>query len=173
MQKIKKIIAKPLHFNQATDKFSIAIIVSRFNSMITEELLNGALQRLKELNFPEQYITIVRVPGAVEIGLAAQQIAISDENYLAIICLGAVIRGETSHYDYVCQQVSYACQKVALEESIPVIFGVLTTDNIEQALARVDEKRCHKGRYSVDAAMEMISVLDQIKSKQVKYNSQN
>jgi 6,7-dimethyl-8-ribityllumazine synthase len=165
MQKIKEIIAKPLHFNQPTDKFNIAIIASRFNSRVTEELLNGALQRLKELNFPEQCITLIRVPGAVEIGLAAQQIAISDENCLAIICLGAVIRGETSHFDYVCQQVSYACQKVALQESIPVIFGVLTTDNIEQALARADGKRCHKGREAVDAAMEMISVLEQIDSE--------
>lgn len=165
MQKIKEIISKPLHFNQPTDEFTLAIVVSRFNSMVTEELLNGALQRLKELNVPEQCITVVRVPGAVEIGLTAQQIAISDENCLAIICLGAVIRGETSHYDYVCQQVSYACQKVALEESIPVIFGVLTTDNVEQALARVDGKRRHKGRDAVDAAMEMISVLDQIEAE--------
>ena len=107
MQKVKEIIAKPLSFNQQTDEFNIAIVVSRFNQGVTEALLNSALQRLKELNFPEQRITILRVPGAIEIGLAAQQIAISDENCLAIICLGAVIRGETTHYDYVCQQVSY------------------------------------------------------------------
>lgn len=165
MKKIKEISAKPLHFNQPIDEFNIAIIVSRFNQNITEELLKGALQRLQELNFPEQCITIIRVPGAIEIGLAAQQIAISDENCLAIICLGAVIRGETNHYDYVCQQVSYACQKVALQESIPIIFGVLTTDNEEQAFARIDEKHCHKGRVAVDAAMEMISVLEQIEAE--------
>nr|WNN92427.1 6,7-dimethyl-8-ribityllumazine synthase [uncultured Rickettsiella sp.] len=165
MQKIKEITAKPLHFNQPIDEFNIAIIVSRFNQNITEELLHGALQRLQELNFPEQCITIVRVPGAVEIGLAAQQIAVSDENCLAIICLGAIIRGETDHYDYICQQVSYACQKVTLQESIPVIFAVLTTDNEEQALARIDEKRCHKGRDAVDVAMEMISALEQIEAK--------
>jgi 6,7-dimethyl-8-ribityllumazine synthase len=165
MKKIKEISAKPLYFNQPIDEFNIAIIVSRFNQNITEELLKGALQRLQELNFPEQCITIIRVPGAIEIGLAAQQIAISDENCLAIICLGAVIRGETNHYDYVCQQVSYACQKVALQESIPIIFGVLTTDNEEQAFARIDEKHCHKGRDAVDAAMEMISVLEQIEAE--------
>lgn len=165
MQKIKEIAAKSLCFSQPIDEFNIAIIVSRFNQNITEELLNGALQRLKELNFPEQCITVIRVPGAVEIGLAAQQIAISDENCLAIICLGAVIRGETDHYDYVCQQVSYACQKVALQESIPVIFGVLTTDNVEQAIDRTDKKSCHKGRDAVDAAMEMISVLEQIEAE--------
>lgn len=157
MQKVKEIIAKPFSFNQQTDEFNITIVVSRFNQGITEALLNSALQRLKELNFPEECITIVRVPGAVEIGLAAQQIAISDENCLAIICLGAVIRGETTHYDSVCQQVSYACQKVALEESIPVIFGILTTDNEEQAKARI-----YKGQDAVNAAMEMISVLDQL-----------
>ncbi|TLY48749.1 MAG: 6,7-dimethyl-8-ribityllumazine synthase [Gammaproteobacteria bacterium] len=165
MQKIKEITAKPLHFNQPIDEFNIAIIVSRFNQDITEGLLNGALQRLQELNFPERCITIIRVPGAVEIGLAAQQIAISNENCLAIICLGAVIRGKTNHYDYVCQQVSYACQKVALQESIPVIFGILTTENEEQAFARIDEKHCHKGRDAVDAAMEMISVLEQIEAE--------
>lgn len=157
MQKVKEISAKTLSFKQQTDEFNIAIVVSRFNQGITDALLNSALQRLKELNFPEQRITILRVPGAIEIGLAAQQTAISDENCLAIICLGAVIRGETTHYDYVCQQVSYACQKVALEESIPVIFGVLTTDNEEQAKARI-----YKGRDAVNAAMEMISVLDQL-----------
>lgn len=165
MHKIKEITAKPLHFNQPIDEFTIAIVVSRFNPHITEKLLNGALQRLQELNFPEQCITIVRVPGAVEIGITAQQIAISDENCLAIICLGAVIRGETNHYDYVCQQVSYACQKVALQESIPVIFAVLTTDNEEQALARIDSNHCHKGRDAVDTAMEMISVLEQIEAE--------
>lgn len=165
MKKIKEILAKPLHFNQEMDQFTIAIVVSRFNQRITEELLNGALQRLKELNFPEQCITIVRVPGAVEISLAAQQIAIYDEHCLAIICLGAVIRGETDHYHYVCQQVSYACQKIALQESIPVIFGILTTDNQEQALARIDGEGSHKGRDAVDAAMEMISVLEQIETE--------
>jgi 6,7-dimethyl-8-ribityllumazine synthase len=157
MQKVKEIIAKPLSFNQKIDEFNIAIIVSRFNQDITEALLNSALQRLKELNFPEECITILRVPGAIEIGLVAQQVAISDDNCLAIICLGAVIRGETAHYDYVCQQVSYACQKVALEESIPVIFGILTTDDEEQAKARI-----HKGCDAVNTAMEMISVLDQL-----------
>ncbi len=159
MQKTKEIIAKPLHFNQPPDEFNIAIVVSCFNESITEELLNGALQRLKELNFPEQHITIVRVPGAVEIGLTAQQIAISDENCLAIICLGAVIRGETDHYDYVCQQVSYACQKVALQESIPVIFGVLTTDTLRQAEDRVGGRIGHKGREAADAAIAMVKVV--------------
>ena len=157
MKKIKEVIAKPFHFSHHEEEFNIAIVVSRFNHEITDALLASALERLKEINFPEACITVVRVPGAIEIGLAAQQLAISEANYLAIICLGAVIRGETDHYDYVCQQVSYACQKVAIEESIPVIFGVLTTDDETQAFDRIS-----KGADAVNAAMEMVSVLDQL-----------
>jgi 6,7-dimethyl-8-ribityllumazine synthase len=157
MKKIKEVKAKPFHFSRQEEKFNLAIVVSRFNNDITDALLTSALERLQEINFPEECITVVRVPGAIEIGLAAQQLAISEANYLAIICLGAVIRGETDHYDYVCQQVSYACQKVAIEESIPVIFGILTTDDEAQAFDRIN-----KGADAVDAAMEMVSVLDQI-----------
>lgn len=157
MKKIKIITAKPFNFPNPTEEFNLAIIVSRFNEEVTQALLDTALQRLKKLNFPEERITIVKVPGAVEIGLVAQQLAVSESNYLAIICLGAIIRGETDHYDYVCQQVSYACQKVALEEGIPIIFGVLTTDNEAQAL-----KRANKGSDAVDTALEMVSLLDQL-----------
>jgi len=159
MKKIREIAAKPFNFSVSDEGFNLAIVVSRFNEEITEALLNAALQRLQELKFPEERITVVKVPGAVEIGLIAQQLAVSEANYLAIICLGAVIRGDTDHYDYVCQQVSYACQKVALEESIPVIFGVLTTDNEEQALARIS-----KGTEAVDVALTMVSVLDQLEN---------
>jgi 6,7-dimethyl-8-ribityllumazine synthase len=159
MKKIKTITAKPWRFSHAAEEFNLAIVISRFNEEITQGLLNAALQRLQELNFPEERITIVKVPGAVEIGLVTQQLALSEANYLAIICLGAVIRGETDHYNYVCQQVSYACQKVAIEESIPVIFAVLTTDNEAQALDRVN-----KGRDAVDTALEMVSLLDQIEN---------
>jgi 6,7-dimethyl-8-ribityllumazine synthase len=157
MKIVNEITAKSFHFIHPEEEFKLAIVVSRFNEEVTETLLASALARLKELNFPEENITLIRVPGAIEIGLAAQQLALSETNYLAIICLGAVIRGETDHYDYVCQQVSYACQKIALEESIPVIFGILTTDNEEQALARAN-----KGAEAVNAAMEMVSLLDQI-----------
>lgn len=140
---------------------NLAIVTSRFNEEITERLYNGALARLQELHFSEEQITAVWVPGAVEIPLAAQRLARTNI-YSAIICLGAVIRGETSHYDYVCQQVSFGCQKVALQEDIPVIFGVLTTENEEQALARTGGHHGHKGCEAVDAAISMISVLRQI-----------
>lgn len=141
--------------------FNIAIVVSRFNAEVTEALYQGALQRLKDLQFGDEHITVVWVPGAVEIPLVAKRLARTDQ-YKAIICLGAVIRGETSHYDYVCQQVSHGCQQVALENDIPVIFGVLTTENEEQALARAGGIHGNKGADAVDAALEMISVIEQI-----------
>jgi 6,7-dimethyl-8-ribityllumazine synthase len=141
--------------------YNVAIVVSRFNEDITQRLLEGAVQRLKELDFADEHITVVWVPGAVEIPLTAQRLARAD-NIEVIICLGAVIRGETSHYDYVCEQVSQGCQKVSLEQDIPVIFGILTTENEEQALDRLGGKHGHKGRDAVDAALEMVSVLRQI-----------
>ncbi len=127
----------------------IAIVVSQFNEEITTRLLQGALQRLEELGNQAQ--KVLQVPGAIEIPLIAQKLA-RQNHYDVLIALGAVIRGETDHYDYVCQQVSYGCQKVALENNIPVIFGVLTTENEQQALERVGGKHGHKGRDAVDSA---------------------
>jgi len=144
-------------------EIKLAIIVSYFNSDITEKLLEGALTRCEELKISKDDVTIIRVPGAVEIPLTAKLLARTDR-YEAIICLGAVIRGETDHYDYVCQQVSNGCQHVMMEYNLPVIFGVLTTDNEEQALERVGGKHGHKGRECVDAAVEMIKVLASIES---------
>jgi 6,7-dimethyl-8-ribityllumazine synthase len=142
-------------------QFNLAIVVSRFNEEITGLLYEGAMQRLRELSFTDERITTVWVPGAVEIPITAQRLA-RTRQYEVIVCFGAVIRGETSHYDYVCQQVSYGCQKVALDHDIPVIFEVLTTENEAQALDRVGGQHGHKGREGVDAAMEMVSVLRQI-----------
>lgn len=147
-QKIKK------HFN-------VALVVSRFNEEITQLLYQGALDRLKELEFANEHITVVWVPGAFEIPLAAQRLAQSDA-YEVIICLGAVIRGETSHYDHICDQTSMGCQKVALKNDIPVIFGVLTTENEAQAMDRAGGNHGNKGREAVNAALDMVSVLRQI-----------
>ena len=138
-------------------QFPLAIVVSRFNIEITERLLSGALQRFKELK-PEIEPPVFHVPGVVEIPLIAQQLA-KTERYSAIVCLGAVIRGETTHYDYVCEQVSNGCQRVALDYSLPVIFGILTTENESQALERVGGAHGHKGRDAVDAAFEMIELM--------------
>lgn len=136
--------------------FNIAIIVSRFNEEITEKLLENAKRRLQELKYDTQQMKIITVPGAIEIPIAAQRLAMS-MRYDAIICLGAVILGETKHFDYVCQQVSYGCQEVALKHNIPVIFGVLTTNTEEQAEARVEV-----GKSCVDTAMELLTTLNQI-----------
>jgi 6,7-dimethyl-8-ribityllumazine synthase len=141
--------------------FSIAVIVSRFNEEITGALLQGALGRLKELNFSDNHITVVWVPGAVEIPLTAQRLA-QMGTFEAIVCLGAVIKGDTDHYQFVCDQVSQGCQQVALENNIPVLFGVLTTADETQAKDRAGGKDGNKGRDAVDAAVSMVSVFRQI-----------
>jgi len=134
----------------------IAIITAEFNSEITSKLHEGALARLKELHVNE--IDEFSVPGAVEIPLIAKLCAKS-QNYAAIICLGAVVRGETTHYDYVCQQVSNGCQQVMMEFELPVIFGVLTTENEAQAFDRVGGAHGHKGRDAADAAVAMAKLV--------------
>ncbi|MEO8402112.1 MAG: 6,7-dimethyl-8-ribityllumazine synthase [Gammaproteobacteria bacterium] len=144
-------------------KSKYAIIVSQFNQEITHELAKGALSRLLEHGVSEDCVTMINVPGAVEIPLTAKLLARS-EKYAAIICLGAVIRGETDHYDYVCQQVCLGCQQVMTDYDVPVIFGVLTTKNLKQAKARAGGKEGHKGRDAADAAIEMTAVVARLKS---------
>lgn len=146
-------------------KIKYAIVASEFNQIITDALLHGALERLEELNVHKDDITVIRVPGAVEIPLVAQLLA-KENKHQAIICLGAVIRGETTHYDYVCEQVSEGCQRVMLDYSIPVIFGVLTTENEEQAQDRVGGAHGHKGKDAVDAAITMVNIVNQLTTKQ-------
>lgn len=147
--------------NEIPNSLRIAIVVSRFNEEVTRRLLEGALARLKELEISDKHIDVAWVPGAIELGIAAQRFA-EQEHYHAIICFGCVIQGETRHFDYVCEQASSGCQSVALSYSIPVIFGVLTTEDEAQALDRVGGRHGHKGRDAVDAACEMVSVLHQI-----------
>ncbi len=141
--------------------FPIAIVVSRFNRAITEELLQGALKRLNACGFGDEHVTVVEVPGAVEIPLVAKRLA-KQNRYHAIIALGAVIRGETSHYDYVCQQVSDGCQRVALEFETPVIFKVLTTENDDQAWDRLGGRHGHSGVDAVDCALAMHYILSSL-----------
>ena len=130
----------------------IAIAVSEFNDLITSKLLEGALEEAKMQNIEAPFV--VKVPGAVELPFAAKQLAKTDK-YDAIVLLGCVIRGETDHYDYVCDQVSQGTQLVMMEYDLPVIFGVLTTNNKEQALARVGGAKGHKGKYALQAALDM------------------
>ena len=141
--------------------FPIAIIVSQFNHEITHELQKGTLKRLMEYGFTDEFLTVIEVPGAVEIPLIAQRLA-KKNHYGAIIALGAVIRGETTHYDYVCQQVSDGCQRVTLEYDVPVVFGVLTTENEAQAWDRVGGHFGHKGVDAADCALSMFAILQQL-----------
>lgn len=137
------------------------IIAARFNETIVERLMQGALDALKRHGADDTQIGIVRVPGAIELPLAAQRVA-KTRQYDGIVALGAVIRGATSHFDYVCGECASGLTRVSLEHDIPIGFGVLTTETIEQALERSGTKAGNKG---VDAALttiEMVSLLRQI-----------
>ncbi len=136
----------------------IAIVVARFNQKITQSLLDGCLSRLAELGVEHSDIQVVWVPGAVEIPLIAKQFA-KRRDFAAVIMLGAVIRGQTGHYDFVCKQVSDSCQQLMLQYEMPIVFGVLTTDNIDQAMDRAGGGRGNKGRDCADCAMEMITLM--------------
>ena len=137
------------------------IVVSRFNEFICSKLLSGAIDELKRHGVNENNIDVVWCPGAFEIPLVAKKCAKSSR-YNAIIALGAVIKGSTSHYDYVCAEVSKGVASVGLETEVPVIFGVLTTDNIEQAIERAGTKAGNKGSDAAKAAIEMVSLLGKI-----------
>lgn len=137
----------------------IAIIVSQFNQEVTSKLREGCLAELNRQGVSMTVRDVIEVPGAVELPLVAQRIA-QTGRYNAVICLGAVIRGETDHYDFVCQQVSYGCQRVALDHNFPVIFGVLTTENTAQALDRVGGSHGHKGIDAAKAAIAMIQCVN-------------
>ncbi len=137
------------------------IIVSRFNEFICSKLLSGALDELKRHGVSEQNIDVVWCPGAFEIPLVAKKCAKTGK-YSAIITLGAVIKGSTSHYDYVCAEVSKGVASVGLETETPVIFGVLTTDNIEQAIERAGTKAGNKGSDAAKSAIEMANLINKI-----------
>jgi len=136
----------------------IGIVVSRFNELITEGLLAGALDTLKEAGVADEDITLVRVPGSFEISLAAQRLAQTGK-LEAIVCLGAVIRGETPHFDYICLQVSNGVSEVALKYDLPVTFGIITADTVEQALARADVENRNKGSEAAISAVEMANLM--------------
>ncbi|MFZ0611919.1 MAG: 6,7-dimethyl-8-ribityllumazine synthase [Desulfobacterales bacterium] len=134
------------------------IVVSRFNDFITEKLLGGALDALTRTGAKESDIQIVKVPGAFEIPLGAKK-AVQSGRYDAVICLGAVIRGATPHFDYVCAEVSKGVAQVGLDSGLPVIFGVLTTDTVEQAIERAGTKSGNKGWQAAMAAVEMANLM--------------
>ncbi len=137
------------------------IIVSRFNDFVTERLLEGALDALRSHGGEEKDIDIVRVPGAFEIPLLALKMAASGR-YNALVCLGAVIRGDTPHFEYIAQGVTRGIGSIILQHRIPITFGVLTTNNVEQALERAGTKRENKGFEAALAAIEMASLSREI-----------
>jgi len=141
----------------------IGIIAARFNEFITSKLLGGAIDALKRHDVDEENIEVAWVPGAFEIPLIASKMAKS-KKYDAIICLGAVIRGNTTHYDYVCSEVSKGIAHVSLNSDIPVMFGVITTENIEQAIERAGTKAGNKGFDCAVGAIEMINLIKEIEA---------
>ena len=141
--------------------FRFAIVVSRFNAFITERLLNGAVDALTRAGAKTADIDVVRVPGAREIPLAAQQLA-ETERYDAIVCLGAVIRGETPHFEYVCAESSRGVAKSSLRTGIPMSYGILTVENLEQAVDRAGLKSGNKGFDAAMSAVEMANLLRKI-----------
>ena len=138
-----------------------AIAVSRFNEFITAKLLAGAIDCLQRHGAAEENITVVWVPGACELPIAAKKLAGSGK-FVAVLCLGAVIRGQTQHYDYVCQQVVRGIGQINYDSSVPVAFGVLTCDTLEQAVDRAGTKMGNAGADAAMTAMEIADVLDQI-----------
>ncbi len=149
--------------NLVASGIKIGIVASRFNEFITSKLLEGAMDGLLRHNVAEDDIHVAWVPGAFEIPLIAAKMAKS-KKYDAVICLGAVIRGSTSHYDYVCNEVSKGIASVALSSEIPVMFGILTTNNIEQAIERAGTKAGNKGYDCALGAIEMVNLIRSIEA---------
>ena len=144
----------------AKEGMKVGIVAARFNEIIVNKLLGGAVDGLVRHGVEEDNITAAWVPGAFEIPLTAQKMA-ATKKYDAIICVGAVIRGETSHYDYVCNEVSKGIAQVGLASGIPVLFGVVTTENIEQAISRAGSKAGNKGYDCALSAIELVNLLEQ------------
>jgi 6,7-dimethyl-8-ribityllumazine synthase len=143
------------------ENLKFALVVSRFNSFITERVLEGALDCLRRQGVSEDSLTLVRVPGAWEIPLVARRL-VQARAHDAVICLGAVIRGSTPHFDYVAAEVSKGIAQVSLESGVPIAFGILTTDNLEQAIERAGSKAGNKGFAAAEAAIEMVNLLKEL-----------
>ena len=158
---LEKHMVKEIKGQLQAGKGKYAIVVSRFNEFITSKLLGGAVDCLQRHGASDSQIEVVWVPGAIEITVAAKKVA-EGGKYVAVICLGAVIRGSTNHYDYVCQQVSRGVGQVNYDTGVPTIFGVLTCDTIEQAIERAGTKVGNAGASAALSAIEMADVLKQL-----------
>lgn len=144
----------------ADSSFKVGIVTARFNDFITSKLLSGAIDGLVRHGVVAENITTAWVPGAFELPLIASKM-VNSGKYDAVICLGAVIRGTTTHYDYVCSEVAKGIAKVGLDSGVPTIFGVITTENIEQAIERAGSKAGNKGYEAAVTAIEMVSLTKQ------------
>ena len=142
------------------------IVVSQFNEFITTRLLDSALETFKKGGASDQDFRIVKVPGAFEIPLVARKLA-DTHQFDAILCLGSVIRGETAHFDFICAETSRGIARAALDTGVPVIFGVLTTETVEQALERTTSPQRNRGIHAAQAAMEMASLMKKIRTLSV------
>ena len=152
-----------LEGNVVAKGIRVGIVAARFNEFITSKLVGGALDGLKRHDVKEEDIDIAWVPGAFEIPLIADKMTKS-KKYDAVICLGTVIRGATSHYDYVCNEVSKGIAQVSLNTGIPVLFGVVTTENIEQAIERAGTKAGNKGYDCALSAIEMVQLIKEVEA---------
>lgn len=147
--------------NVVSENIRVGIVAARFNEFIVSKLVGGALDGLKRHGVQEKDVDVAWVPGAFEIPLIAKKMANSGK-YDAVICVGAVIRGSTTHYDYVCSEVSKGIANVSLSSDIPVMFGVITTENIEQAIERAGSKAGNKGYECALGAIEMVNLIREI-----------
>ena len=147
--------------NLISDKIKVGIICSRFNEFITSKLLGGALDTLQRHNVAPEDIDVAWVPGAFETPLIAKKMAESGK-YDAVICLGAVIRGATTHYDLVCNEAAKGIAQVSLQTGVPVMFGIITTENIEQAIERAGSKAGNKGSDCAQSAIEMVNLIREL-----------
>lgn len=152
---------KVIEGNQVGKGFHFGIVVSKFNEMVTDRLLAAALQILKQAGVKETHLETVKVPGAFEIPLLAKRLAQSGR-VDAVICLGAVIRGETPHFEYICAEASRGIAQASWESDIPVVFGLLTTETVEQALARSGGLERNRGAEAARTALEMVTVLSRV-----------
>ena len=160
-------MARVIEGSNLSEGLRIGIVVSRFNEFVTKAMLDGALNELRRGGVSDAALTVVWIPGAYEIPLACQNM-IQSESVDALVAIGCVIRGETTHYEHIAQSVTDGIQKVSLEHGIPIGFGVLTVENMAQAIERAGGKLGNKGRDAARSALEMVQVLKQLKSVRQK-----
>ena len=154
-------MARTIEARSNAQGLKIGVVVSRYNQFITEKLLDGALDGFKTHGGEDENVTIIHVPGAFEIPLIVEKMAASGK-YDALVCLGAVIRGDTPHFDYVCDAVTRGIGDAVRTYKIPIGFGVLTTDNVQQAMERAGSKDANKGYEALLTAVEMVNVIRQL-----------